>query len=779
MNMTLHAVLKAGPGAPVAGPRRRGVAAAIALGICAASAGVPSGAAAQANGNGYLVLCPGSGSTGTSYGYYGSQNQLSCGLVDYSFALGNHSNANGTGAGASITALVQGYKDGRLLLQGDHGITLQGMTSFSATANFNGNRITGLARGTGLTDAVNLQQLNEAMAGVADNPRVKAAGSRAAVASGTQAIAIGDGAQAGAGTVPGAQSNIAIGADARTSGGGGQIALGTGASVSGAQTGAALAIGRNAAATATGIALGDSARVSATNAAALGPAASASHASSVALGALSSTDRANSVSIGSAVVKRQLTHLAAGTAETDAVNLGQLEDAADSVATALGGGAAMAAGGSVSAPRYTLEGSAFDNVGDALANLDGRTTLNRSDLIDLGRRVDGIAQGDLGLVTFDASRGSVDVAAGTGGGQVDISGSDGARRLTGVANGSEDADVATIAQLKAAGALDPTSGTLLSVLTYDDPTLDTATLGGTHGTVIDNLADARLVAGSRQAVNGGQLFQALTDTAGLLGGGARVGAQGGLLAPDYVIQGSTYHSVGDALSALDGSVTALTGRMGGRSERPAAAGTGAAAATRVPTPGSSSAPADGTMLGAGAVASGAAATAIGEGAIARADNAVALGQGSVADRAGTVAVGRAGSERQIAHVAEGTEATDAVNKAQLDRGLAAANAHADRRVQGLSDSLEAFKGDVDQRLRGMDRRLDRQGAMSSAMVHMATSAAGVGSDNRVGVGVGLQGGQSALSLGYQRAFGARATLTFGGALSGDEASLGFGAGFGW
>ena len=51
--------------------------------------------------------------------------------------------------------------------------------------------------------------------------------------------------------------------------------------------------------------------------------------------------------------------------------------------------------------------------------------------------------------------------------------------------------------------------------------------------------------------------------------------------------------------------------------------------------------------------------------------------------------------------------------------------------------------------------------------------------NRVGVGVGYQGGESALSLGYQRALSERATVTIGGAFSSDDSSVGGGAGFGW
>ena len=159
--------------------------------------------------------------------------------------------------------------------------------------------------------------------------------------------------------------------------------------------------------------------------------------------------------------------------------------------------------------------------------------------------------------------------------------------------------------------------------------------------------------------------------------------------------------------------------------------------------------------------------------------AVALGQGSVADRANTVSVGNAGSQRQITNVAAGTQATDAVNKGQLDQGIASANSYTDSRLGSLSDSFSGLRNDMDNRLRNVDRRIDRQGAMNAAMLNMATSAAGVRTQNRVGVGVGFQSGESALSLGYQRAISDRATITFGGAFSSDDSSVGVGAGFGW
>jgi len=175
---------------------------------------------------------------------------------------------------------------------------------------------------------------------------------------------------------------------------------------------------------------------------------------------------------------------------------------------------------------------------------------------------------------------------------------------------------------------------------------------------------------------------------------------------------------------------------------------------------------------------------MGAGATASADNSVALGAGSVADRANTVSVGATGAERQIANVAAGTAGTDAVNVNQLNARSTAtldqANAYTDQRFNAINDSFDAFRQNVDNRFRQIDRQLDRIGAMGTAMSQMAVNTAGLEGDHRVGVGVGLQGGEQALSIGYQRAFrNRRASLSIGGASSGSEKSIGIGGGFSW
>ncbi len=72
---------------------------------------------------------------------------------------------------------------------------------------------------------------------------------------------------------------------------------------------------------------------SGTHSTAMGANSSATADNSVALGANSVADRANTVSVGSAGNERQVTNVAAGTATTDAVNVGQLND---SISAAVG-----------------------------------------------------------------------------------------------------------------------------------------------------------------------------------------------------------------------------------------------------------------------------------------------------------------------------------------------------------------------------------------------------------------------------------------------------------
>jgi autotransporter adhesin len=150
----------------------------------------------------------------------------------------------------------------------------------------------------------------------------------------------------------------------------------------------------------------------------------------------------------------------------------------------------------------------------------------------------------------------------------------------------------------------------------------------------------------------------------------------------------------------------------------------------------------------------------------------------------------------VTNVADGVDASDAATVGQVQAAnsqtLASANSYTDttatktldsaksytdQRFDMLNDRFTELGRDIDRRLGRQERRLDRQGAMSSAMMNMALNAAGSRSPRgRIAVGAGWQNGQNALSIGYGKQIGERASFSFGGAFSGDDRSAG--AGFG-
>ncbi len=404
----------------------------------------------------------------------------------------------------------------------------------------------------------------------------------------------------------------------------------------------------------------------------------------------------------------------------DAINGAQLHGTATSVATALGGGSVVNTDGTVSAPKYTIGDGDYANVGDAfdavdtsLTGLDGRLTTTEGDVTNLSTIVNNLSNGTAGLVTIDATTSNVQVAKDVGGTVVDMEGTEGKRRVSGVANGTQADDAVTIAQLRAAGAIDPVSGQTLSVLTYDGDDLARATLGGTNGTVIANLGNGLVAAGSREAINGGQLFEVKADWEARFNGlDGRVGT---------IEQGIS-----------DGTIGSGGGNGGG----------------------------DSGLVGPGA---GDRSVVIGEGSTATGNDSVAIGSGSTADRDREVSVGAAGNERVISNVATGTRPTDAVN------------------VQQMEDRFTAERDWTNGRFQAVDKRIDRMGAISAAYAGMAINTAGLEGEHRVGAGIGQQNGRSALAVGYQRVLGEKKNISvsLGGAFSGSDKSMSAGAGFSW
>ncbi|HJR72132.1 MAG TPA: YadA-like family protein, partial [Luteimonas sp.] len=272
---------------------------------------------------------------------------------------------------------------------------------------------------------------------------------------------------------------------------------------------------------------------------------------------------------------------------------------------------------------------------------------------------------------------------------------------------------------------------------------------------------------------------------------------GAFVAPTYTIQGGSYRNVGAAFTAVDNKLSSLqtqvdniqvgtsqnsatqssTGpvAMASNAERVGTQGVSGPVTGPAPAPSASSAPATPVA------AAPASPNAYGQGAQVTAENAVALGNNSVADRANTVSVGAEGSERQVTNVAAGTRNTDAVNVSQMQTAntqtLSSAQAYTDIRFNAIEDDFNAFRGQVDRQFQLQDERMNQIGALGTAMTQMTANAAnGNSARGRIAVGAGFLGGEQAISIGYGKKIGERASFTLGGAFSGDEKSAGIGFG---
>jgi trimeric autotransporter adhesin len=208
-----------------------------------------------------------------------------------------------------------------------------------------------------------------------------------------------------------------------------------------------------------------------------------------------------------------LHNLADGGLVTDAVNLRQLRANAQSVANALGGFTIIGSNGTVTQPLYIVQGVVANDVGSALRLLDGGIDSSNDHLASLTERVSSdegnvmsLLEGKLGIVR-QTEAGTITVGAESGGTLLNVAGNVGDRRITGVADGVDGHDAATMNQLQHV-QVQIADVNALSVQ-YDDADKHALTLGGlTAGTTVTlhNVADAYLSDDSKDAVNGSQLF---------------------------------------------------------------------------------------------------------------------------------------------------------------------------------------------------------------------------------------------------------------------------------
>ncbi|WP_428851465.1 YadA-like family protein [Imbroritus primus] len=279
------------------------------------------------------------------------------------------------------------------------------------------------------------------------------------------------------------------------------------------------------------------------------------------------------------------------------------------------------------------------------------------------------------------------------------------------------------------------NASLDNVVKYDNASKDTVTLGGANGTKVTNVADGNIAAGSKDAINGGQL-KAYGDT----------------------ILNSSKSYTDNKFNQISQGTTGLFQVNVGTVVNPDTSGSNSVAGGS----GAVSSGANSVAIGNNAVASGQNSTALGTGAKSSGNNSVALGNGSDdGGRANVVAVGN----RVISNMADGVQNSDGATVGQLRAATAEANNYTDQRVNALH-------GDIDK----LERRSNAGIASAIALQAPANYAPGA---TTLRVGTGYYGKQVALGVSFRStAENGRWSIT-GGVSGGRHGGVAAGAGVEW
>ncbi|KVZ80612.1 peptide ABC transporter permease [Burkholderia ubonensis] len=420
---------------------------------------------------------------------------------------------------------------------------------------------------------------------------------------------------------------------------------------------------------------------------------------------------------------RQIKGVAGGSDAPDAVNVQQLQQLATTVG-AIGAKAVVYDDASHASVTLGMPAAstpvALTNVADAVLTSASTDAVSGRQLYPTNQTLaglaTGIAVGTVGLVQQAGGApgaGAITIGATTGGTTVDVSGTDGARRITGVAAGRDATDAVNVTQLnQVAGAINAVASNAVS---YDDPARVSVTLGGLHATStvpLRNVASGALFTTSTDAVNGAQLF-----------------------ATNQAVQANT-----SAITELASHVGRIQASV---PSQPVPSQQGSLKFVSV------------NSSGTAAAASGTEAVAVGSNATASANNAVALGPGTVAERENTVSFGNAatGLTRALTNVSAGVAPTDAVN------------------VQQLNDSLGSVRNQIEH-----DRR-DANGGTASAVAIASLPQAPSPGTSVVAIGGGSYAGQSAMAVGLSTYAGRWIFKASGSTNTRGTVAAGVGAGY--
>ena len=592
-----------------------------------------------------------------------------------------------------------------------------------------GNRIINVGDGTDPSDAVNLSQLENAVAGatthyysVNDNGvatgnynndgatgiNAIAAGTNAS-AAGNRGVAVGDGANAagiyGTAIGPGATvantSNggaVAIGLGAISSGGNSPVAIGKSSLSSGSSAVAmgdwstasgdrAIAIGGQPSGTHTAggstfasgqqsVAIGNLAQSTAQNALALGTNANAGQAGAVALGSGSTT--AAAVATTDATVGGITYGGFAGTAPTSTVSVGNA-GTERTVTNVAAGRIQPTSTDAINGSQLYATHVAIGNMATSIANnFGGGVVVNPDGSLSAptyvvgGNTYNNVGDALQAVIVGGANQTKYYSVNSTGGGNEANDGATGADAIA-IGKDAVAADNGAVA-LGAGSVTAAAVGTAGITIAGNNYTFAGATPTSTVSVgaagaerTITNVAAGRIDATSTDAINGSQLHATNQAVEAIDGRVTNIETNIDAINGDLTNLTNRVSTVeGDVTNIKNGSEGMFQVSQDNNTPPPAPTGANSAAG------------------GAGAVASGDNSTALGNGSNASGNNSVALGNGSVATEDNTVSVGAVGEERRVTNVAAGVNGTDAVNVDQL-KGVVAGGVQYDKNADGSNN----------------------------------------------------------------------------------------------
>ncbi|HEB1606366.1 TPA: YadA-like family protein [Escherichia albertii] len=372
----------------------------------------------------------------------------------------------------------------------------------------------------------------------------------------------------------------------------------------------------------------------------------------------------------------KITNVTAGAltaASTDAINGSQLYDFSSAIADTLGGGSTVGADGMFSAPTYTIGGTDYDNLGDALTAINASVGTSLGDALmwddssksysasraGVTSKITNIAAGALSATSTDAVNGSQ--LYGVSNSVVDALGGGSTMNADGTIN-APTYSIANTDYSNIGDALSAIDASLDDSLLWDASAgaFSAGAFSAAHGTdtasKITNVANGRIAADSTDAVNGSQLFTTNQMITQIAGNTSNTYVEEHGAGVNYIRTNDTGLVFEDAM----------------------ASGIGA------------------TAVGYNSVASATGSVAIGQDSSSNVESGVALGSGSVSDRVivkgsrntsvtgngvvigydttdgellGALSIGDDGKYRQIINVADGSEAHDAVTVRQLQNAI--------------------------------------------------------------------------------------------------------------